>query len=44
MDSKKLNIIESYIEYLLLKQIKKDKKCNKWLIIDLMQKYMIKFF
>jgi hypothetical protein len=36
-------IIEGYIEFLLLKKIKDNKKINKSSVFDLMEKYIIKF-
>jgi IS4 transposase len=36
-------IIEGYIEFLLLKKIKDNKKINKTSVFDLMEKYIIKF-
>ncbi len=37
-------ILEGYIEFLLSNQIKKNNKCNKSSVLDLMDKYIIKFF
>ena len=37
-------IIEGYIEHLLLKKLKTNTKFNKTSILDLMDKYLIKFF